>query len=148
MGASTRGATITPNRASYSEAGVVDTARWGVILWYSPYDVLDMAGNVAEWCLTKWRDDYILPPDDDPAGEDRRVMRGGSYWDADWSVRCAYRSGTPLTAVTTTSVFGSCVCLRPIMPLDSKSSGLSTPLRSGTSWHSESLQPEYSANKG
>ena len=38
-----------------------------------------MAGNVWEWCLTKWQDDYILPPDEDAGGEDARVVRGGSY---------------------------------------------------------------------
>lgn len=38
-----------------------------------------MAGNVWEWCLTKWRESYKTPPDDSPKGDALRVLRGGAY---------------------------------------------------------------------
>jgi sulfatase modifying factor 1 len=57
----------------------------------SPYGVLDMGGNIWEWCLTKWRPNYSTPPDDDPSGQEPRVVRGGSYIGDVGFVRCATR---------------------------------------------------------
>ena len=57
----------------------------------SPYGCLDMAGNVWEWCSTKWRGSYSKPADESPEGDDPRVLRGGAWYkDAD-GVRCSYR---------------------------------------------------------
>jgi formylglycine-generating enzyme required for sulfatase activity len=41
----------------------------------SPYGVMDMAGNVWEWCLNKYDD----PNDTSIGGQDSRVWRGGSW---------------------------------------------------------------------
>jgi formylglycine-generating enzyme len=57
----------------------------------SAYGVLDMSGNSWEWCLTKWRPNYTTPPDDDPTGQEPRVVRGGSYIGDAGFVRCATR---------------------------------------------------------
>jgi formylglycine-generating enzyme required for sulfatase activity len=58
----------------------------------SPYGCVDMAGNVWEWCRTKWESDYKdYQGDDDLEGYARRVLRGGSFSCADSDVRCAYR---------------------------------------------------------
>jgi len=46
-----------------------------------------MAGNVWEWCLNR----YDKPTETDPGGDDRRVVRGGSWLFNRDNARCAYR---------------------------------------------------------
>lgn len=61
----------------------------------SPYGLDDMAGNVAEWTLSKYEPYPYDPADgrDDPARDaSHRVFRGGSWFDADFDMRCANRS--------------------------------------------------------
>jgi formylglycine-generating enzyme required for sulfatase activity len=58
----------------------------------SPYDVLDMSGNVGEWSATKWRWSYNELEDNDPEGDADRVLRGGSWRDGPDYARCAARS--------------------------------------------------------
>jgi formylglycine-generating enzyme required for sulfatase activity len=54
----------------------------------SPFGVVDMSGNVWEWCLT----DYDTGHQDENRTCERRVLRGGSWWgdDSDW-LRAGYR---------------------------------------------------------
>jgi len=68
----------------------------------SPYGCLDMAGNVGEWTSSLWgqnveKPDYGYPYNahdgrEDPAAAGRRVVRGGSFVNFGYFVRCAYRS--------------------------------------------------------
>ena len=63
--------------------------------------VFDMAGNVWEWTTTRWNSTKDQPPypypyhpdqnREDPNGKGPRVMRGGSFHDKAWVIRCAFR---------------------------------------------------------
>ncbi len=83
---------ITPDHANYDETGIGATTAVGIFpKGKSPYGALDMGGNVWEWCLTKWRENYEPPPDDDLAGDAWRVLRGGAYYSDQNRVRRACR---------------------------------------------------------
>jgi formylglycine-generating enzyme required for sulfatase activity len=98
---------ITPEHANYDETGVGETTAAGIFpRGASPYGALDMSGNVREWCLTKWRGEYKAKADNEVEGDAGRVVRGGSFDNIEWDVRCACRYGTFRTTGTTTSGFG------------------------------------------
>ena len=79
-------------RLNYSESGLNGVVRVGS---YPPgaYGLYDMAGNVWEWTSSQYAD-YPYDPGYDrenPEGGDVRTLRGGSWYDAEVRVRCAYR---------------------------------------------------------
>jgi formylglycine-generating enzyme required for sulfatase activity len=93
-----------PNCANYSDTGVGTTSAVGSFPdGASPYGILDLTGNVDEWTLSLWGKDWDEPdfkypydPGDgrenlDASREVRRVLRGGSFDNAPWTLRCASR---------------------------------------------------------
>jgi len=54
----------------------------------SPYGVMDMSGNVFEWCLNEYED----PSKEQLEGSEQRVVRGGSWNYGRVVARCSYRA--------------------------------------------------------
>ena len=95
------GNTWDPNRCNSREKGPGRTTPVGL---YSPagdsyYGVADMAGNVWEWCATKWQKPYPYDVTEDEwhadylEGTDVRVLRGGSWINYEDYARCPIRRG-------------------------------------------------------
>ncbi len=84
---------IDPNWANYSAGEIGTTSAVGCFPGgASPYSVLDMSGNVWEWCMTRSQGNYENYKDDnDPEGRGSRVLRGGAFWTTQRDVRCAFR---------------------------------------------------------
>ena len=84
-------------RANSSEAGLNQTTPVGTYpTGASPFGVLDMVGNVREWCATEWGKPYPYQLEDEwqtayLETDTIRVLRGGAYWNDSASVRGAYR---------------------------------------------------------
>ncbi|MFM7641513.1 MAG: formylglycine-generating enzyme family protein [Cyanobium sp.] len=98
------GETITPELANYdcnytygqggkgeyreqtTPVGMFPANAWGL---------QDMHGNVGEWCLDHWHESYEGAPEDGSAwlseGEERRLVRGGSWFDDPRNCRSATR---------------------------------------------------------
>jgi formylglycine-generating enzyme required for sulfatase activity len=97
-----------PGRANYAASGFGETAPVGSYP-PNPYGLYDLSGNVWEYCLDEWQDDfYAHSPEQDPiAGGSlfpddtflevltRRVIRGGSWGGAPVNLRVAYRDSHP-----------------------------------------------------
>lgn len=81
-------------RCNSEELGLGSTSPVGLFTsGASPYGVLDMAGNVWEWCQSK-KKPYPYKPDDGREkldGDELRALRGGSFNLNHRLVRCAHR---------------------------------------------------------
>ncbi len=78
-----------------SELGLGDTSPVGLFLGgASPYGCLDMAGNVWEWCQSKYRA-YPYEAEDGreviDESNDNRALRGGAFSNSRRFARCAFR---------------------------------------------------------
>lgn len=84
-----------PRKCNMADTGIGGTSPVGIFpAGASPYGCLDMSGNVWEWTMTKWTDDYAnYRPDNRPDRDERRVLRGGSFDVDRRGVRCAFRLG-------------------------------------------------------
>jgi formylglycine-generating enzyme required for sulfatase activity len=94
---------------------VGDTSRVGTYpAGASPFGVLDMAGNVAEWVNDYYSPNYANAVTLNPTGPEtstslHRAVRGGSLGDAEINIRVSKRSSVlgPSVSVTTGSVLSS-----------------------------------------
>ena len=87
---------------------VGDTSRVGTYpLGASPFGVLDMAGNVAEWVNDFYNSNYYRTGDNanplgpETSGSFNRVVRGGSLGDAEINIRVSKRSSVPGSILNT-----------------------------------------------
>ncbi|GAB6043119.1 formylglycine-generating enzyme family protein [Endothiovibrio diazotrophicus] len=80
---------------TWDEAGPHNLARTSAVGIYpggaSPEGVLDLAGNVWEWCLNEYAD----PERVGRGGSESRVLRGGSWFDYRDDARAGYRYDLP-----------------------------------------------------
>ncbi len=86
-------------RCNFEEAGVKSTTPVGKY-WNggSPYGAQDMAGNVYEWCATKYGRSYPYQVEDEWTeayleADPGRMLRGGSWYSEQKYVRGAARNG-------------------------------------------------------
>jgi formylglycine-generating enzyme required for sulfatase activity len=89
----------TTEKANYQASRHSDTVAVGSYLeGASPYGVLDMGGNVWEWVFD-WFDPvyYRISPVENPQGPlngERRIMRGGSWYNPIDGIRTVGRAST------------------------------------------------------
>ncbi|NDJ79077.1 MAG: formylglycine-generating enzyme family protein, partial [Chloroflexi bacterium] len=91
------------------QTGIGQTSAVGIFSGgASPYDILDMSGNVWEWCLNE----YSNPENTGLGGASSRVLRGGSWGRRMDYARASYRDGWPPSFRNFN--FGCrCVCAAP-----------------------------------
>lgn len=58
----------------------------------SPYGVMDMSGNVREWCLSNYENPALLAAKENLRNDKRRVLRGGSWYGNQMFARAVYRN--------------------------------------------------------
>ncbi|MBW4485539.1 MAG: formylglycine-generating enzyme family protein [Tildeniella torsiva UHER 1998/13D] len=101
------GATITPDLANYDGSQSYGDGPTGIyreqtteVGQFPPNDfgLYDMHGNVCEWCQDVWHGSYDGAPTNGSAwraggDQDRRILRGGSWYDNPEDCRSADRDG-------------------------------------------------------
>ena len=121
------GATLTPDLANYVGNRIYGEGPKGVYreettevaaFPANPWGLYDMHGNVWEWCLDQWHNNYQGAPADGSAWLDsyvdnynKMLLRGGSWYNDPWSCRSAYRLGFP--PVNRNNGLGFRVCCLP-----------------------------------
>jgi formylglycine-generating enzyme required for sulfatase activity len=81
------------SKGNTSKTGLRQTSTVGMYPHgASPYGVLDMSGNVWEWCLTDYNNPQEQASDENMRSNSPRVLRGGSWLGNDFVARGAYRS--------------------------------------------------------
>jgi formylglycine-generating enzyme required for sulfatase activity len=110
-------------RCNMDETGIESTSAVGLFpLGDTPAEgggelgLADMAGNVWEWCQTKYRSfgDHVEPAEDEKLeGDEGRALRGGSWGDSAGSCRSAVRGWDWVRPGVLHRCLGFRVCLVP-----------------------------------
>jgi formylglycine-generating enzyme required for sulfatase activity len=86
------GDTFDGRKANTRELAVGTTTVVGIFpSGASPYGVLDMSGNVWEWCLSDYNTPADYPNNENISTSNTRVLRGGSFSYFNINSRAAYR---------------------------------------------------------
>ena len=85
----------------------------------NPWGLYDMMGNVWEWCLDSWHDNYVGAPTDGSAWEPDtgpfRMLRGGGWYDdLPWYFRSATRTYSDLLTEDSDTGFRIVECVNGI----------------------------------
>ncbi len=110
------GDTWDPARAWWQDTSEVRAQDVGGLpLGASPFGCLDMSGNVAEWCSSRYRPYPYRSRDgrEDPKAPGARVVRGGQYFDEPWDLRCSARRKAAPGERQTTTGFRVAMSLKP-----------------------------------
>jgi formylglycine-generating enzyme required for sulfatase activity len=96
------GDVFTPSCCNLNDSGIGSTTAVGSFpAGNAACGAADLAGNVWEWCSTKWLPtyaNYASRADDQLAGTERRVLRGGAFYNSRNLLRCATRNFYALPA--------------------------------------------------
>ncbi|MEM7793055.1 MAG: SUMF1/EgtB/PvdO family nonheme iron enzyme [Cyanobacteria bacterium P01_C01_bin.118] len=89
------GPTITTDLANYgySQSKTTEVGSFAIA---NSFGLYDMHGNVWEWCLDGWHENYKGAPSDGSewkSNDEKKVLRGGSWYDRPGRCRSAYRYG-------------------------------------------------------
>lgn len=81
------------SKGNTRETGISKTSAVGIFQeGASPYGVLDMSGNVWEWCLTEYHNPAEHLSQENISSSSYRVLRGGSFASSYLNARAAFRS--------------------------------------------------------
>ena len=89
-----RGNDFDAAKGNTNETNIGQTSAVGIFPnGAAPEGVLDMSGNVWDWCLTDYSSPQEQATDEDIRSDARRVLRGGSWGYIRLSARAASRDG-------------------------------------------------------
>jgi formylglycine-generating enzyme required for sulfatase activity len=97
-----------------SETDIDQTSAVGIFPnGASPYGVMDMSGNVWEWCLNNYEKPAPEARNENLRSDKNRVLRGGSFVYGDDRARAVYRSHNRAAIRVSTFGFRLFCVLRP-----------------------------------